>query len=262
MSTNTSNRDPIILYDIPRAEGPVTWSPNVWRTRMALNYKGLHYKTEWVEYPDIERVGKEIGAKPTGLKPDGSGDGYWTCPMIVDPNHRNSEGKPTVLSDSYAIARYLDEAYPEPMLFPEGSHALHIGWARYVTSRVHEPLARLLLPMCPDILSLRSKEYFIRTREAWYGPLNEMCPDRPKVWKNVQEGLDSVAAALDANGVDGEQNLRVIPGRTSYADFSIMGVLLWAVAIVPNEESDPLEGWNDGRWGRILDLHANLLRIE
>ncbi|MBH0005029.1 Hsp70 family protein [Pseudoalteromonas sp. SWYJZ12] len=58
---------------------------------MALNYKRLPYQTQWVEYPDIGKVGQEIGAKPTTPNPDGSGTLLWTCPMIIDPNHLDAD---------------------------------------------------------------------------------------------------------------------------------------------------------------------------
>jgi len=34
--------------------------------------------------------------------------------MIRDPNHLDPRGKPTVLSDSTAIVKYLEERYLQP----------------------------------------------------------------------------------------------------------------------------------------------------
>jgi len=39
--------------------------------RYALNYKKLPYKTVWIEYHEIEPVAKEVGTKPTKVKPNG-----------------------------------------------------------------------------------------------------------------------------------------------------------------------------------------------
>jgi len=65
----TSASDPIVLYDLPSKGRRSCWSLNPWKSkvislyeevtnstqaRMLLNYKGLHYKTEWVEYPDLK----------------------------------------------------------------------------------------------------------------------------------------------------------------------------------------------------------------
>ena len=48
-----------VLFDIPGKDG-LAWSPNVWKVRAVLNYKKLPYKTEWIEFPDIEPKLKEL----------------------------------------------------------------------------------------------------------------------------------------------------------------------------------------------------------
>ncbi|KAK0215070.1 hypothetical protein IW262DRAFT_1440636 [Armillaria fumosa] len=62
---------PITIYDIPSIAPGSDWSPDVWKVRYVLNYKGLSYQTEWVEYPDIEPLYTKIGAKSHITKPDG-----------------------------------------------------------------------------------------------------------------------------------------------------------------------------------------------
>ncbi|KAI0682851.1 hypothetical protein BC835DRAFT_807562, partial [Cytidiella melzeri] len=76
--------DPIIFYDIDSSKPGRAWSPNTWRTRYALNYKGIPYRTEWVEYPDIEPLCKKIGGSATAKKEDGRD--HYTLPMIYDPS--------------------------------------------------------------------------------------------------------------------------------------------------------------------------------
>ncbi|KAG6906656.1 hypothetical protein DXG01_012713 [Tephrocybe rancida] len=252
----------VVLYDIVTAKGNECWSPNVWRIRMALNYKKIPYRTEWVEYPDIGKVGQEIGAKPTTPNPDGSGVLLWTCPMLIDPNNVDSDGKATVLSDSPVIIKYLEEIYPEIKAIPEGTAALHDVWLPFIGQNITMKIASLVVPGCPAILSPRGKEYFVTTREKWWGPLNQMCPDRPKAWKGVQEGLDKVAKALDANGEGQGDNLRVIPGKVAYADFALVAPLLWAKSILDEGEFNTLTGWNGGRWGKVLELNADVLRVD
>ncbi|KAJ7483558.1 hypothetical protein FB451DRAFT_1234964 [Mycena latifolia] len=75
---------PIVFYDIPSTLPNKCWSPNTWKTRYALNFKGIPYKTSWVEYPDIEPLSREVGAAPTRNKPDGRP--HYTLPMIHDPS--------------------------------------------------------------------------------------------------------------------------------------------------------------------------------
>jgi hypothetical protein len=79
-----------------------------------LNYKGLAYKTEWIEYPDIADLCKKIGAEPTMIRKDGRP--YYSLPVIQDPKTG------AVISDSARIAEYLDETYPDtPKVFPAGA---------------------------------------------------------------------------------------------------------------------------------------------
>ena len=70
--------------------------------RYVLNIKRIPYKTVWVEYPDIKPLCLKIGASPAESLPDGSP--LYTLPVIYDPNTQ------TPVSDSAAIARYLDKA--------------------------------------------------------------------------------------------------------------------------------------------------------
>lgn len=57
-----------ILYDLPTKQN-TAWSLNPWKSkcgcvgrrrmltttaRLILNFKGVDYKTEWVEFPDVE----------------------------------------------------------------------------------------------------------------------------------------------------------------------------------------------------------------
>ncbi|KAG6873392.1 hypothetical protein C0995_016202 [Termitomyces sp. Mi166 len=260
----TIAKNPVVLYDIVNTKGNECWSPNVWRIRIALNYKQIPYRTKWVEYPDIGKVGKEIGARPTTPSPDGSGVMLWTCPMIIDPNHLDAEGKPTVVADSQVIIKYLDEVYPEIKAIPDGTAALHNVWLSFIGQNITGKLANLCVPLCPNILPPRSREYFVTTREKWWGPLDKMCPDRPMAWKEVHAGLNKVAGALDANRKRNEAHLHVIPGKLSYADFALVAPLLWAKSIISDKEFDALKGWNEGRWGKILDefQNAGLLRVD
>ncbi|RDB17598.1 Glutathione S-transferase-like protein ustS [Hypsizygus marmoreus] len=203
-------------------------------------------------------------SKATMRNPDGSGTPLWTCPMLVDPTHLDTSGKPTVLSDSLVIVKYLDAVYPEHKVIQDGTNALYAAWAAFIWQNLGGKLVELVVPLCPNILSERSREYFVMTREKRLGPLSEMCPDRAKAWAEVQNGLDKIAAALNANGEGDEKNLKVIPGRESYADFTLVAPLLWASSIIGKDEMEVLESWNGGRWRKIMDLHqaSGVLKIQ
>lgn len=72
--------------------------------KLALNIKGLTYRTVWVQMPDIEPACKEIGAKLTETKRDGTSVPTFPAIVVYETN--------TVVSDSLEIARYLDYQCP------------------------------------------------------------------------------------------------------------------------------------------------------
>ena len=109
-----------------------------------MNFKQLPYKTEWVEFPDIKAVCQKIGAPPTDirLQLDGSGlQEHYTLPVIYD----SSTGK--IVAESFAIAEYLDETYPDtPKLLPAGSAAAIALFNKCAEQYVLIPLVPLVLP--------------------------------------------------------------------------------------------------------------------
>ncbi|KAI3622514.1 hypothetical protein WG66_015642 [Moniliophthora roreri] len=142
----------IEFYDIPARDG-VLWSPN---TRYALNYKGLEYKTKWIEFPDIESTCKKLGVSPTKTRRHGSP--WYTLPVIYDP----STG--VALADSLRIAEYLEKQYPDkPSLIPGGTLALHAAFDHAFLKKLGSAF-QLLLPKLPGILNPVSAEFVTRTR--------------------------------------------------------------------------------------------------
>ncbi|ESK98217.1 hypothetical protein Moror_264 [Moniliophthora roreri MCA 2997] len=141
-----------------------------------LNFKGIPYRTVWVEYPDIEATCKKIGALPTGVKLNGSP--LYTLPVIHDP-HTGA-----TISDSALIAEYLYRAYPaKSTLIPAGTQTLQAAF-RDVSVAKLTPLWQLALPKMTLILGPRSEEYYRRTKLPISGmTMEEMYPCGEK--KNV-----------------------------------------------------------------------------
>jgi glutathione S-transferase len=124
-----------------------------------LGFKGLPYRTEWVEHPQIEATFKKIGAAPTGTRADGTGRPFYTVPVIIDPNHL-TEGKPTMISDSRNIALYLDEHYPtNKQLIPNGTNGLQAVCEEYFIQNVVRPIAGHLMLRYHNILNEESQPY-------------------------------------------------------------------------------------------------------
>ncbi|KAI0684281.1 glutathione transferase GTE1 [Cytidiella melzeri] len=236
--------DPIIFYDIDSPKAGRAWSPHTWRTRYALNYKGIPYKTEWVEYPDIEALCKKIGASATTKK---DGRDHYTLPVIYDP----STGK--VVSDSLAISKYLDTAYPStPQLFPPGTHAFQAAFNAGSRPAILLPTLHILLSRIADGLNPPSSVYFRRTREAQFGKLEEA--NTAKAWEDLEKGWDQVKSFLDANG--GGKNLSFLgeKGRLTHSDLILGSTLSWAKVIAGEESEDwkRIAGFGDGFCAKIL----------
>jgi glutathione S-transferase len=89
--------------------------------RLTLIYKRIPYETVRVEFRDIQHTMKEIGAPPTGTGPDGTST--YSLPVIRDP----ATGK--IISESFRIAQYLDEKYPDRRVIPTGTDGQQSAFA-------------------------------------------------------------------------------------------------------------------------------------
>jgi len=238
----------IVFYDIPSLLPGKAWSAFTWSVRFTLNYKSIPYRTEWVEYPDIEPLSKRLGINPTGKKPDGSP--YYTLPAIHDPSTN------TYLADAFTIAEYLEKTYPDtPSIFPHETASLQNAFVFALTPSLM-PVSPLIVPLIfPKLGTKRSEEYFRRTREHNYGkPLEDIIPvgnERIELWAKFREGMnlvDKCMAKTDAKGPF------VMGDTISWADFLLSGGLMW-FKILWGEESEEwkeIASWNEGRWDNLL----------
>jgi len=244
-----SGARPIVFYDIPAdsIEGKA-WSPNTWKTRFALNFKGVPYQTEWIEYPDIADKWKSLGIPHSSYKADGSP--HYTCPAIVDP----STG--AKVSNSIQIAVYLDQQYPnEAKLFPPGTHALqHAFFDTFEASLV--PLFQFGLPATFKRLNVASQQYFRETREKRLGKkMEEATPvgeERAKEWAKVQAAFDAANKWYQKGEADGPYLLGKKPG---FADFVVASWAFWLKKVCGEGSSEwkDICSWNGGRWASLID---------
>ena len=122
--------------------------------RLLLNLKGIPYKTEWLEYPDIAPTLKSFG-----IPPNEPPDTAYTCPAI-----RISD---KYVMDSRKIADVLEKEYPSPPLHLDSP----------IVKKVEELFPQCIRPLRPvflpkvarTVLSPRSAEYFSRTRAELSG---------------------------------------------------------------------------------------------
>jgi glutathione S-transferase len=168
----------IRLYDLAGEDSDRRFSPFCWRTRMALAHKGLDVVTVPWRFTDKEAI---------------AFSGQGRVPVIVD-------GERTVF-DSWKIALYLDEAYPDrPLLFPEGH-----GVARFVNAwadTVQLPgLIRLVVADIEAHLHPMDKGYFRQTREKRLGTtLEEAQADREARVQDFRNLLEPVHYARGGAG--------------------------------------------------------------
>ncbi|PPQ85501.1 hypothetical protein CVT25_006581 [Psilocybe cyanescens] len=237
----------IIFYDIPSTLSGNAWSPNTFKTRYTLNFKGIPYTTEWVEYPDIEPVCKKLGIKPTTKNPDGS-DSY-TLPAIHDP----STG--VYIADSILIAEYLDKTYPDtPTVLPRSTLALHHAFDEALDAAL-DPLWEFILPDTCLALNPRSLEYFSRTREQAFGKsLEDLRPKgdyATKRWGELQASIGKVDTWYSKTDDLGPF---FMGNEASWGDIVVASYLIW-LRIVWGQDSQQwkdIAGWHVGRWARLL----------
>ncbi|KAF8634677.1 hypothetical protein AX15_000778 [Amanita polypyramis BW_CC] len=236
----------IIFYDLPSKIG--THNPNTWKTKYTLNYKGLAYKTQWIEYLDIEKISKEKGIAPTGVNFE-SGAPLYTLPAIYD------ESTGVGIADSHRIAEYLDKTYPDtPKLIPPGTETLQVA---FITSfsQHFKALWQFALPPTLDVMEeSKSTEYFYKTRSKRFGgDLKTMSPTgaaRDAALNDLKNGLNKFDEwLLKSNGP------YVMGDTISFADFVYVGYLKWmeVVSGKDSEEWKLISSWNEGRWGKRVE---------
>lgn len=218
--------------------------------RYCLSVKGLKYKTIFIDIADIESVCIQLGTKPTGTKFDGSGRPRYTLPMINDPR----QGHNHFISDSFKIAEYLDEVYPDtPRLLPQGTKSLQEAFISTFEKNVK--LWPILVPAAHSHVSSRGQEFYRKLVEQFSEKkLEELSPPGPVrdgCWKQVKEWLDVVDGWLQKE----DNNGPYVMGETmSFADIAVASVFTCARRLLgdSSEEWQELMRWNGGRWGRII----------
>ncbi|KAH6893672.1 hypothetical protein BKA70DRAFT_1323762 [Coprinopsis sp. MPI-PUGE-AT-0042] len=258
---------PLIFYDIPSTSFK-SWSPNTLKTRLCLNYRGLEYNTEWLEYPDIATVGKEKGMLPTTTVQDRP---LYTLPAILDAPDDGSR-PPTGLAESFEIAKYLDSTYPDEAkrLVPPGEDAerLQQDVAVAVRSWTIAPLSHVLFPRAGYLLSPVSKEYYDRVKAIQYFNKDNLSEvkvtkeEEEKMWAASRDGWTRLEEEYYAKTDD--KGPWLLGDKPSFGDFVVLAALIFFRQILgeDSEEWKMIRGFNGGRWARLYDETAHLRQSE
>lgn len=221
----------MILYDLAGVDLDVRFSPYCWRARFALAHKGVPVDTVPWRFTDTDAI---------------AFSGQGKVPVLLDGG--------TTVSDSWAIATYLEDQHPTPTLFGGAggrAHALFINaWADAV---LMGGIARFIVRDLLDIIDPKDRDYFRGSREARFGATLE----------EMQDGRDGRLAAFR----DSLLPIRLVLRRQnwlggaapSYADHIVAGTLMWprcASRFELLEADDPVAQWQE----RVLDLYGGLGR--
>ncbi len=248
----------IKLYELA-GQGDAKISPHCWKSVYAVFHKGLEF----------ERIG--IGFFEKGRV---AFSGQDLVPVLQDGD--------TVVSDSWAIAEYLEEAYPErPSLFGgeigKGETKFINDWTN--TAQIFA-FRRLFILDAYNIVKPEEQEHYRATREARFseeqkrlqpdvdtaefdvappvggygggygGTLEEMQADRDTRILTARDLLEPVRAVLAVQPfLSGD--------APAYADYSVLGPFIWGKSVSSFallEPSDPIYTWRDRMYHLFDDL--------
>ena len=223
------------LYELVGRDD-LRFSPHCWRARMALAHKGLP-----AEYVPVRFTDKDTIAH--------SGQG--ALPVLEDGDQ--------VIADSWAIAAYLEEAYPHaPTLFGD---AVGLGLARFITqwstTALQPALSFCIIKDIYDHLDPADQDYFRKTREARFGlPLAQVQAGRETHAKALEKTLAPLRTTLaQQDNVSGPAPL--------YADYVVFSALQWARCVSDFTflgPDDPIRLWRD-RIAALFDGLGNNARF-
>jgi glutathione S-transferase len=220
------------LYELTGKEDNRRFSPYCWRIVMALAHKGLEFEGIPWRFTDKDAIAF-------------SGQGL--VPVLID-------GESTV-TDSWQIALYLDQTYPDAprLIDSDQARGATMAFKFWCEQNVHPALTRIIITDLFANLHAKDQAYFRESREKRFGmTLEQFGADRNAALMTLRKALDPVRPVFVAQPYIGGK----APG---FADYILFGALQWARVMSPArliEPDDPMYGWRE----RMLDLYGGLAR--
>ncbi len=227
----------IILYELAGADPDVRFSPYCWRIRLALAHKGLAVEGLPWRFTEKDRLAFA---------------GSERVPVIVD-------GARSV-ADSWRIAEYLDEAYPDrPALLGPAAGRAHLRFINaWADASVHGAIARCVIKDIHDVLAPQDQTYFRQSREKAFGQsLETVMADRDTA------GRAGLAAALAPARMLLRQQPWLGGAAPDYADYILLGSLQWPRCVSSFTllaADDPVAAWQARGLALFDGLLANAKR--
>jgi glutathione S-transferase len=228
----------IILHELA-FQNDVRPSPFCWRVRLALEHKGLDYRTSPTAFTAIRAA---------------AGGGHKTVPIL---ENQSGPGAPAV-GDSWAIANYLEATYPDrPSLFGEGE-GRDAGWCYalalqgWIQTAVMFPALKVIVLDIYDCIQPEDRGHFLETREKRFGMTLEAFTAGA-----LDEKIATVRKALEPVRAVARERPFLSGAAPYYADYVVAGFFFWWRAVSPAQlltADDPLTPWFErilNRYGRI-----------
>lgn len=220
------------LFELVGTEDDRPFSPYCWRTRMALAHKGLEATSIPWRFTEKDALARHQSEK---------------VPVLIDGER--------AVNDSWVIAAYLEDAYPDrPSLFGgEGGRAMGrmINW--WGDAVVIPGLVPLIITDIHAHLRPADQAYFRQSREARFKKtLEEVAATREQDVLTFRKSLDPLRLTLRSQPfIGGEQ--------PNYADYIVFGPFQWARAISGFQllqSDDPVYAWRE----KLLDAFNGMAR--
>jgi glutathione S-transferase len=220
------------LLELCGADPARVFSPFCWRSRLALAHKGLAHETLPWRFTEKGRIAA-LGSDKV--------------PVLID-------GERTI-ADSWAIAEYLEDAYPDaPSLFRgAGGRSLCRFLGHWTDSVVQAGVVGFVVADIPTHLGPEDRAYFVASREKRFGkPLAEVAAGRDDRVAEFRRSLYPLRTTLKDQPFLGG-------AAPNYADYTVFGAFQWARCVSDFallEPGDAVHAWR----GRMLDLFGGMAR--
>jgi len=221
-----------VLYSLCGKDESRPFSPHCWKVSLALAHKGLDFTER--PYPFTAIPGIEEGFSKT-------------VPILRDGDR--------LVRDSFEIALYLEEAYPDrPTLFGgEGGKALSRFVESFSQMVIHMPVTKMAIMQIHDMLDQTDQVYFRQSRLERIGkPIEDVAGEGDAERAAFASRLEPIRRTLHFQpflGGDGPL----------FADYILFGALQWMRVTAgppPLARDDSVMQWFE----RCLDLHDGLGR--
>lgn len=220
------------LYELGGVDGR-RYSSFSWRTRMALAHKGIAFESCPVRISDKAAI---------------AFSGQGKVPILQDGD--------TVVADSWKIAEYLEQKYPEAPLF---GGPIGMGTARLINAWADRQLLGMLAAAnagdIVEVVDAGDAAHLTAGFEKGFGkPVAELKAGQDASLKRFRQALDPLRATLRGQPF-------ICGAAPAYADYIVFSLLQWARVTSPVpalEEGDAVGAWFE----RLLDAHGGMGRSQ